>query len=254
MIMSDEMTILESSIEALLFVSDEPVSANKLAEILETDAGQVVETLAKMSNEYQETNRGIQLREVAGGWRLYTHPAHHELVERYVISWDTQKLSQAALEALAVIAYNQPTTRNAVASIRGVNSDAVITSLIEKGLIKEAGRDTSPGSPILYVTTRTFLESFGLKTLKELPDVAEFAPDEESRRFIAERLSIHRKDATSHISDYDKKQEELDDAELEYPDDSDEVIPEKMSTLEADTSVNLDSIIKESITENVPLT
>jgi len=251
--MSEEMTILESAIEALLFVSDEPVSANKLAEILEIDAGQVVETLAEMSNEYQETNRGIQLREVAGGWRLYTHPAHHELIERYVISWDTQKLSQAALEALAVIAYNQPTTRNAVASIRGVNSDAVITSLIEKGLIKEAGRDISPGSPILYVTTRTFLESFGLKTLKELPDVAEFAPDEESRRFITERLSIHRKDTTSNTSDYEKKQEALDDAELEYPDDSALPITENLSADETNTDVSLSSIVKESITENVPL-
>ncbi len=251
--MSEEITTLESAIEALLFVSDEPVSASKLAEILEIEAGQIVETLAKISTEYQEANRGIQLREVAGGWRFYTHPAHHELIERYVISWDTQKLSQAALEALAVIAYNQPTTRNAVASIRGVNSDAVITSLIEKGLVKEAGRDSaSPGSPILYVTTRTFLENFGLKTLKELPDVAEFAPDDESRRFIAERLSIHRRDDLPNISDYEKEQEELDDAELEYHGNSPEPHAEPEDA-DADEQLDLNSIIKSSITETIPL-
>ena len=126
---------------------------------------------------------------MAGGWRLYTHPAHHELIERYVLSWDTRKLSQAALEALAVIAYHQPVAKNGVNAVRGVNSDGVIASLVEKGLVREAGRDNSPGSPILYATTAAFLEKFGLKSIKDLPPLEDFAPDEESRAFIRERLS-----------------------------------------------------------------
>ncbi|MBR2521520.1 MAG: SMC-Scp complex subunit ScpB, partial [Coriobacteriales bacterium] len=134
----------------------------------------------------------IQLREVAGGWRLYTHPAYHDIVEKYVLSWDTQKLSQAALEALAVIAYNQPATRAMVSSIRGVNSDGVIASLVEKGLVREAGRDTTPGQPILYATTKTFLEKFGLKSLTQLPMLEDFAPNEETRELIRERLSARK--------------------------------------------------------------
>ena len=179
------------AIEAMLFVSSEPVSAAKLAEMIETTIGEVDSILCDLAREYEEGERGIQLREVAGGWRLYTHPAHHDLIERYVLSWDTQKLSQAALETLAVIAYNQPATRAMVASIRGVNSDAVISTLVEKGLVREAGRDTTIGQPILYATTRTFLEKFGLRSVRDLPPLESFAANEETRRLIVERLSLH---------------------------------------------------------------
>ena len=136
-----------------------------------------------------EENRGFQLREVAGGWRMYTHPAYHSYVEEYVLSWDTRRLSQAALEALAVIAYHQPVTRQGVNAIRGVNSEAVISSLIEKGLVREAGRDKNTGNAILYGTTRAFLERFGLKDLAELPPLEDFAPDPDSQRAIRERLN-----------------------------------------------------------------
>ncbi len=180
---------LTSAAEALLFVSDEPVSSVKLADILEVDPGQVEEALALLSAEYQDENRGMQLREVAGGWRFYTHPMHHDIIEKYVISWDTRRLSQAALEALAVVAYHQPVTRAGVNAIRGVNSEGVITSLIEKGLVRERGRDASANNAIVYGTTRAFLEKFGLKSLKDLPPLEDFAPDEDSREFIRERLS-----------------------------------------------------------------
>ncbi len=177
------------AIEAMLFVSDEPVTVGKLADMLGISLNETDEILCELAAEYSDQERGIQLREVAGGWRMYTHPAHHEVIERYVLSWDTQRLSQAALEALAVIAYNQPTTRAVVSSIRGVNSDAVISSLVEKGLVREAGRDDSVGQPILYATTRTFLEKFGLRSVKDLPPLEDFAADEETRRLIVERLS-----------------------------------------------------------------
>ncbi len=180
---------LEPAIEALLFVSDEPVSAGTLAKILQRTTTEIDTALSMLATRFEEEERGIQLREVAGGWRLYSHPAYHDIIEKYVISWDTRSLSQAALEALAVIAYHQPTTRAAVNGIRGVNSEGVVSSLVEKGLVREAGRDSGPGNAILYATTRTFLEKFGLKSLKDLPPLEDFAPDEESREFIRARLS-----------------------------------------------------------------
>lgn len=180
---------LAGAIEALLFVSDEPVPASRLASILDAPVREVEAALGALAAEYTSEERGFQLREVAGGWRLYTHPAYHEEIERYVLSWDTRKLSQAALEALAVIAYHQPVTRQGVNAIRGVNSEAVISSLIEKGLVREVGRDRNAGNAILYGTTRTFLERFGLRDLSELPPLEEFAPEPETERAIRERLT-----------------------------------------------------------------
>ena len=175
--------------EALLFVSDEPVSSAKLAAILEISPVEMDEVLTELAAEYADENRGMQLREVAGGWRFYSHPAYHDLIERYVISWDTRRLSQAGLEVLAIIAYHQPVTRAGINAIRGVNSEGVVSSLVEKGLVREMGRDEAPGNAILYGTTRSFLERFGLKSVKDLPPLEDFAPDEESREYIRERLS-----------------------------------------------------------------
>lgn len=191
--MSDLSTLGPSSIkgalEALLLVSSDPVSASALAASLDVAPGEVASLLAELQVEYEEANRGFQLREVAGGWRLFTHPAFHDQVEAFVLSWDTQKLSQAALETLAVIAYHQPVTRETVKGIRGVNSDGVISSLADKGLIREMGRDPQRGQAILYGTTAAFLEKFGLRSVRDLPDLEQFAPDEQSLQFIRERLS-----------------------------------------------------------------
>lgn len=180
---------IRGAIEALLFVSDEPVSAAELAKILEVGSGEVDSALVELSVDYRESDRGIQLREVAGGWRFFSHPAYHEIIERYVLSWDTRRLSQAALEALAVVAYHQPVTRSGVNAIRGVNSEGVVSSLVEKGLVREVGRDRNQGNAIIYGTTRTFLEKFGLKDIGDLPPLEEFAPDEETQNAIRDRLS-----------------------------------------------------------------
>jgi segregation and condensation protein B len=180
---------LRGALEALLFVSDEPVAAARLARLLEASPGDVESALADLAEEYREANRGFQLREVAGGWRFYTHPAFHDVIEQYVLSWDTRRLSQAALEALAVVAYHQPVTRAGVNAVRGVNSEGVIASLVEKGLVREVGRDKNGGNAILYGTTRTFLEKFGLKDISELPPLAEFAPDTDTEHAIRDRLS-----------------------------------------------------------------
>lgn len=180
---------LRGAVEALLFVSDEPVSAARLARILEAAPGEVESVLAELAEEYRAEERGFQLREVSGGWRLYTHPAHHDVIEQYVLSWDTRRLSQAALEALAVVAYHQPVTRSGVNAVRGVNSEGVIASLMEKGLVREVGRDRNQGNAILYGTTNNFLEKFGLKDIGELPPLEEFAPDADTETAIRDRLS-----------------------------------------------------------------
>lgn len=180
---------LKGLLEALLLVSDDAVPATDLARAAGAAPGEAASALAELSAEYADANRGFQLREVAGGWRLFTHPAYHDQVADYVMSWDTRRLSQAALETLAVIAYHQPVTREGVRAIRGVNSDGVIASLREKGLVREVGRASDRGQAQLWGTTRLFLEHFGLRSLRELPPLEDFAPDEESRRFIRERLS-----------------------------------------------------------------
>lgn len=216
--MTDRTDELRGPLEALLFVSDEPVTAVRLGKIVEATPAEVEKALRELSEEYAEEERGFQLREVAGGWRMYTHPAHHPFIEQFVLSWDTRRLSQAALEALAVIAYHQPVTRGGVNAVRGVNSEAVIASLMEKGLVREAGRDKNSGNAILYGTTRSFLEKFGLRDLAELPPLEEFAPDPDTERAIRERLNALDGPALE-----DRDDEGLQDGDaIEEPDDDDE--------------------------------
>lgn len=206
---------MKGALEAMLFASSDPVSATDLAGVLGAAPGEVASALADLAAEYSDANRGFQLREVAGGWRLFTHPAFHDQVEALVMSWDTRRLSQAALETLAVIAYHQPVTREGVKAIRGVNSDGVISSLVDKGLVREAGRDPQRAQAIRYATTQAFLERFGLKSLRELPDLEQFAPDEESRKFIRERLSGRSIESTLEeaAADVDEQLELLDPAD-----------------------------------------
>ena len=213
---------IKGALEALLLVSSDPVSASALAQALDVAPGEVASLLAELKVEYEEANRGFQLREVAGGWRLFTHPAFHDQVEAFVLSWDTQKLSQAALETLAVIAYHQPATREMVRGIRGVNSDGVISSLVDKGLIRELGRDAEHGQAILYGTTNAFLEKFGLRSVRDLPDLEQFAPDEQARQFIRERLSGRSIQSTLEETEEDLEEErELVDT---YEDEDDDLM------------------------------
>jgi segregation and condensation protein B len=210
-------------IEALLFVSDEPVTSVRLAKVMEIPESAVVTQLRALAEEYERDDRGFQLREVAGGWRLYTHPAFDAQVEQLVLSWDTRRLSQAALETLSVVAYNQPVTRAGINAIRGVNSEGVLASLMEKGLVRDVGRDKTAGNAILYGTTKTFLEKFGLKDLSELPELEQFAPDAETAKAISERLSgvsATRTEAAlegdaAQIETLSRSDEDADDEDLE---------------------------------------
>ena len=203
---------LKAALESLLLVSSDAVPATEFAKALGVAPGEAAAALADLAAEYSDANRGFQLREVAGGWRLFTHPAHHDLVEQYVLSWDTRRLSQAALETLAVIAYHQPVTREGVKAIRGVNSDGVISSLRDKGLVREVGHEGERSRAILYGTTQRFLENFGLKGLRDLPPLEDFAPDEESKQFIRERLSGRAISSTLEeaASDIDDERELID--------------------------------------------
>lgn len=167
---------VRKALEAILLVVDEPVDANTLAQVLEVATDDVVEALRTLRREYVEDGRGFVVREVAGGWRLYTDPGAAPYVERFVLHGRSARLSQAALETLAVIAYKQPVTRAAVSEIRGVEADGAVRSLVARGLVEEVGRDDAPGQPLLYGTTSAFLEQLGLGSLDELPALPSLTP------------------------------------------------------------------------------
>ncbi|HEX2031859.1 MAG TPA: SMC-Scp complex subunit ScpB [Actinomycetota bacterium] len=160
------------SLEGLLFVADEPLSTATLAAAVERDRPTVERLLEGLAADYAARGAGIVLRRVAGGWRLSTHPEASPAVERFVLSSRHTRLTRAALESLAIVAYKQPVTRHQVASIRGVNSDGVLRALVDRGLLAEVGRDDGPGRPVLYGTTPEFLERLGLDSVADLPPLA----------------------------------------------------------------------------------
>lgn len=168
---------LRQAVEAILLVAGEPVPLADLALLLEMPAAEVESALDAIGARCEEEGRGIVLRRVAGGWRLASHPAAAPYLERFVAGQRTARLTQAALETLAVIAYRQPISRSHVAEIRGVSSEGVIRTLLARGLIQEVGRDPGPGLAILYGTTPAFLERLGLNGLSDLPPLAGYMPD-----------------------------------------------------------------------------
>jgi len=159
-------------LEALLFVSDEPVASIVLAQALDVDRRGVDGLCEELARSYEQENAGVVLRNVAGGWRLSTSPDAAPAVERYVLASRHTRLTKAALETLAIIAYKQPATRHQVSAIRGVNSDGVLRALVDRGLVAEVGREEGPGRPMLYGTTPEFLERLGLPSLSALPPLA----------------------------------------------------------------------------------
>ncbi|HSJ51507.1 MAG TPA: SMC-Scp complex subunit ScpB [Actinomycetota bacterium] len=160
------------ALEALLFLSDEPVSAVGLGQALGVDRREVDDLCEELARTYEEREAGIVLRNVAGGWRLTTHPDAAPVVEEFVVSSRHSRLTKASLETLAIVAYKQPVTRHQVSSIRGVNSDGVLRALVDRGLVAEVGREDAPGRPVLYGTTPEFLERLGLASLSDLPPLA----------------------------------------------------------------------------------
>ncbi|NYI03397.1 SMC-Scp complex subunit ScpB [Allostreptomyces psammosilenae] len=167
---------LAPALEAVLMVADQPVTEAHLASILDRPRDEVAETLRRLAEEYREQGRGFDLRLVAGGWRFYTRAEYAAAVERFVLDGQQARLTQAALETLAVVAYRQPVSRGRVSAVRGVNCDGVMRTLLQRGLVEEAGTDPATGA-ILYRTTNYFLERMGLRGLEELPELAPFLPE-----------------------------------------------------------------------------
>jgi segregation and condensation protein B len=160
------------ALEALFFVSDEPITSAVLAQALDLDRRRVDDLCAELQTRLEDRGAGLVLRNVAGGWRLFTHPDVAPAVEQFVLSSRQARLTKAALETLAIVAYKQPVTRHQVSAIRGVNSDGVLRALVDRGLVAETGREEGPGRPVLYGTTPEFLERLGLPSLASLPSLA----------------------------------------------------------------------------------
>jgi segregation and condensation protein B len=182
------------AIEAILMVSDAPVEPGVLAQLLEVTPGRVEELCAELSQTYDDGDRGFVLVRVAGGYRFQSHPDLAAYVERFVLDGQTARLSAAALETLAIVAYKQPVSRAQISAIRGVNADGVLRTLEQRGYIAEVARDPGPGQALLYGTTDLLLERLGLDTLADLPALADFVPGpeimevlEHSLRFEPER-------------------------------------------------------------------
>ena len=167
---------LRPSLEALLMVADQPLDETTLATAVGVPVAEVASALSDLAGEYDEQGRGFELRNVAGGWRYYTREEFAPVVESFVIEGQQARLTQAALETLAVVAYKQPVSRARVSAIRGVNVDGVMRTLLTRGLVEEAGEDHSTGAH-LYRTSSYYLERIGVTSLDELPELAPYLPD-----------------------------------------------------------------------------
>jgi segregation and condensation protein B len=174
--LSGELPPLRAALESVLLVVEEPVDEGLLAQVLERPREEIAAVLHELAAEYDAAGRGFELRAVAGGWRLYTRAECAPYVERFVRDGQPAKLSQAALETLAVVAYRQPTTRSRIAAVRGVNVDAVIRTLLTRGLVAEIGIERETGA-ILYATTEHFMERLGIASLEDLPQLSDYLPD-----------------------------------------------------------------------------
>ena len=167
------------AIEAVLMVAEEPVEPQLLAQLLELSPSRVEELCRDLADTYAAEDRGFVLVHVAGGYRFQSHPDLAPYVERFVLDGQAAKLSGPSLETLAIVAYRQPVSRAQIAAIRGVNADAVVRTLQQRGYVQEIGRDPGPGQAILYGTTPLFLEKLGLASLSDLPALADFVPGPE---------------------------------------------------------------------------
>ena len=161
---------LTGALEAVLFAAGEPISVADLATVMQLDKPQVWNLLSNLQHAYEEENRGLMLREVAEGYQLVTKPVYYNMLTN-LGKTKTVKLTNAALETLAIVAFKQPVTRAEMEGIRGVKVDGVVNTLLDLGLIEEAGRKKAPGNPLLYATTDKFLQVFGMNTLEDLPKV-----------------------------------------------------------------------------------
>ena len=178
------------AIEAIVMVAVEPVAGEQLAQLLEQPVALIERLCAELADAYTEAGHGFQLVKVAGGWRYQTHPDLSPYVERFLLDGQRARMSGAALETLAIIAYKQPLSRAQIGAIRGVDPDAVIRTLQARGYVTEVGRDTGPGQAILYGTTPSFLEKLGVNSLADLPPIADFVPSADVVEALEQGLRV----------------------------------------------------------------
>jgi len=186
-VMRDERS-LEQKLEAMLTVALEPITTEELADVVDEDAELVLETLRTLRQEFVEQRRGFQLAELASGWVMQTAPEVAIWVTKFANRDVSHRLSSAALETLAIIAYRQPVSRAQITALRGVNVDGVVRLLEQRGYIEEKGRAPGPGLPILYGTTELFLDRMGLAAIRDLPPIEEFMPPVETAQELADEL------------------------------------------------------------------
>ena len=166
---------LPAALEALLLIADQPIDLVTMAQLVRRPVPEVADAITQLAADYTESGRGFDLRPVGNGWRYYTRAACAEVVERFVVDGQQARLTQAALETLAVVAYRQPVTRGRIGAIRGVNVDGVVRTLLSRGLVEEAGHEPETGAT-LYRTTSYFMERLGISSLDQLPEVADYLP------------------------------------------------------------------------------
>jgi segregation and condensation protein B len=186
--MRDDLS-LEETLEALLVVAIEPVTAEELADIIEQDVGDVRNVLRALKEEYANYRRGFRLAELASGWVLQSSPDVAQWVTKFANRDVSHRMSSAALETLAIIAYRQPISRTQITALRGVNVDGVSRLLEQRGYIEEKGRADGPGQPILYGTTELFLDRMGLSSLDDLPPIEQFMPPVETAQALADEMA-----------------------------------------------------------------
>jgi len=186
--MRDELS-LEQKLEAMLTVALEPISAEELADVVDVDADAVTNTLRALRQEFMDQQRGFQVVELASGWVMQSSPEVASWVAKFANRDVSHRLSSAALESLAIIAYRQPVSRAQITALRGVNVDGVVRLLEQRGYIEEQGRAPGPGQPILYGTTELFLDRMGLAALSDLPPIEEFMPPVETAHALADEMA-----------------------------------------------------------------
>lgn len=190
--MGDELRDRDTkrAIEAIVMVAEEPVEVRLLAQLLELSAAHIEHACDELAEEYRTARRGFTLARVAGGYRFQSHPDQAAYVERFVLDGRSARLSAAALETLAIVAYKQPVSRAQVSAIRGVNVDGVMRSLQQHGYVEVAAHDPGPGQAALYGTTRLFLERLGLDSIHELPELGQFVPGSEVMDSLEQGLRV----------------------------------------------------------------
>jgi len=208
------------AVEAIVMVAEAPVEPGLLAQLLELPIERVEEICSELALSYEAEDRGFQLQRVAGGYRFASHPDLAAYVERFVLEGQSTRLSSAALETLAIVAYKQPVSRVQVSAIRGVDADGVLRTLVQRGYVAEVARDPGPGQAVLYGTTATFLERLGLDSLTDLPPLGEFVPGADVVEALEQGLRLPDDDLVS-VPDLDLTPG-AEDPEVDDDDDPDE--------------------------------